>query len=52
MVEFSLCRQQEKENLREYYKKFLLLKSQLPSVDDHIAIQYAINGLRADVLYS
>jgi hypothetical protein len=34
------------------HKKFLLLKSQLPSVDDHIAIYYAISGLRADVLYS
>jgi hypothetical protein len=33
-------------------KKFLLLKSQLPSVDDQIAIHYAISGLRAGVLYS
>jgi hypothetical protein len=24
----------EKETLREYYRKFLTLKSQLPSVDD------------------
>jgi hypothetical protein len=48
----SLYRKQEKETLREYYKKFLRLKSQLPSIDDHIAIHYAINGLRADVLYS
>jgi hypothetical protein len=52
LVELSLCRQQEKETLWEYYKKFLLLKSQLPSIDDHIAIHYAISGLRADVLYS
>jgi hypothetical protein len=52
LAELSLCRQQEKETLREYYKKFLLLKSQLPSVDDHIAIHYAISGLRVGVLYS
>jgi hypothetical protein len=52
LAELSLCRQQEKETLREYYKKFLLLKSQLPSIDDHIAIHYAISGLRAGVLYS
>jgi hypothetical protein len=52
VAELSLCKQQEKETLREYYKKFLLLKSQLPSVDDHIAIHYAISGLRAGVLYS
>jgi hypothetical protein len=32
--------------------KFLTLKSQLPSVNDHIAIHYAISGLRAGVLYS
>jgi hypothetical protein len=38
LVELSLYKQQEKETLREYYKKFLTLKSQLPSVDDHIAI--------------
>jgi hypothetical protein len=38
--------------LREYYRKFLTLKSQLPSVDDQIAIHYAISGLRAGVLYS
>ena len=29
-----------------------MLKSQLPSVDDHIAIHYSISGLRAGVLYS
>jgi hypothetical protein len=52
LVELSLCKQQEKETLREYYRKFLTLKSQLPSVDDQIAIYYAISGLRADVLYS
>jgi hypothetical protein len=52
VAELSLCKQQEKETLREYYKKFLTLKSQLPSVDDHIAIHYAISGLRASVLYS
>jgi hypothetical protein len=52
LVELSLCRHQEKETLRKYYKKFLLLKSQLPSFDDHIDIHYATNGLRASVLYS
>jgi hypothetical protein len=52
LAELSLCKQQEKETLREYYRKFLMLKSQLPSVDDHIAIHYAISGLRAGVLYS
>jgi hypothetical protein len=52
LAEPSLYKQQEKETLREYYRKFLTLKSQLPSVDDHIAIHYAISGLRADVLYS
>jgi hypothetical protein len=51
LVELTLCRQQEKESLRDYYKKFLLLKSQLPSVDDQIAIHYAISGPRAGVLY-
>jgi hypothetical protein len=52
LAELSFCRQQEKETLREYYKKFLLLKSQLPSVDDHIAIHYTISGLLVDILYS
>jgi hypothetical protein len=52
LAELSLCKQQEKETLREYYRKFLTLKSQLPSVDDHIAIHYAISGLQAGVLYS
>jgi TFIIF-interacting CTD phosphatase-like protein len=52
LAELSLCKQQEKETLREYYKKFLTLKSQLPSVDEHIAIHYAISGLRVGVLYS
>jgi hypothetical protein len=52
LTELSLCRKQEKESLHEYYKKFLMLKSQLPSVDDHIAIHYAISGLRAGILYN
>jgi hypothetical protein len=30
LAELSLCKQQEKETLREYYRKFLTLKSQLP----------------------
>jgi hypothetical protein len=38
LAELSLCKQLEKETLREYYRKFLTLKSQLPSVDDQIAI--------------
>jgi hypothetical protein len=52
LAELSLCKQLEKETQREYYRKFLTLKSQLPSVDDQIAIHYAISGLRASVLYS
>jgi hypothetical protein len=52
LAELSLCKQQEKETLREYYRKFLALKSQPPSVDDQIAIHYAISGLWAGVLYS
>jgi hypothetical protein len=52
LAELSLYKQQEKETLREYYRKILTLKSQLLSVDDHIAIHYAINGLRVGVLYS
>jgi hypothetical protein len=52
LAELSLCKRLEKETLREYYHKFLTLKSQLPSVDDQIAIHYAISGLRAGVLYS
>jgi hypothetical protein len=51
LAELSLCKQLEKEALREYYRRFLTLKSQLPSVDDQIAIHYAISGLRAGVLY-
>jgi hypothetical protein len=52
LAELSLYKKQEKETLRKYYRKFLTLKSQLPSVDDHIAIHYAISGLRAGHLYS
>jgi hypothetical protein len=52
LAELSLCKQLERETLREYYCKFLTLKSQLPSVDDQIAIHYAISGLRVGVLYS
>jgi hypothetical protein len=52
LAELSLCKHLERETLREYYRKFLTLKSQLPSVDDQIAIHYAISGLRAGVLYS
>ena len=52
LAELSLCKQQEKETLREYYRKFLTHKSPLPLVDNHIAIHYAISGLRAGVLYS
>jgi hypothetical protein len=43
LAELSLCKHLEKETLREYYRKFLTLKSQLPSVDDQIAIHYAIS---------
>jgi hypothetical protein len=52
LAELSLCKQLERETLREYYRKFLTLRSQLPSVDDQIAIHYAISGLWAGVLYS
>jgi hypothetical protein len=52
LAELSLCKQLEKETPWEYYRKFLTLKSQLPSVDDQIAIHYTISGLRAGVLYS
>jgi hypothetical protein len=52
LAELALCKQLERETLREYYHKFLTLKSQLPSIDDQIAIHYAISGLRAGVLYS
>jgi hypothetical protein len=52
LAELSLCKQLEKETLWEYYRKFPTLKSQLPSVDDQIAIHYAISGLRAGVLYN
>jgi hypothetical protein len=52
LAELSLCKQLEKETLREYYRKFLTLKSQLPLVDDQIAIHYTISGLRVGVLYS
>jgi hypothetical protein len=52
LAKLSLCKQQEKETLHEYYRKFLTIKSQLPLVDDHIAIHYVINGLRAGVLYN
>jgi hypothetical protein len=45
LAELSLCRQQEKQTIQDYYKNFLTLKSQLPSFDDHIAIHYAISGL-------
>jgi hypothetical protein len=52
LAKLSLFKQQKKETLREYYRKFLTLNSQLPSVDDHIAIHYTISGLQAGVLYS
>jgi hypothetical protein len=52
LAELSLCKQLERETLREYYRKFLTLKSQLLSVDDQIVIHYAISGLRAGILYS
>jgi hypothetical protein len=52
LAELWLYKQLEKETLWEYYRKFLTLKSQLPSVDDQITIHYAISGLRASVLYS
>jgi hypothetical protein len=38
LAKLSLYKQQEKETLREYYRKFPTIKLQLPSVDDHIEI--------------
>jgi hypothetical protein len=52
LAELSLCKQLERETLPEYYHKFLTLKSQLSSVDDQIAIHYAISDLWAGVLYN
>jgi hypothetical protein len=52
LADLSLCRQQEKESLRDITKSFPLLKSMLPSVDEHIASNYAISGLRAGVVYN
>jgi hypothetical protein len=52
LAKLLLYKQLKKETLREYYRKFLTLKSKLPSVDDQIAIHYAISGLQAGVLYS
>jgi hypothetical protein len=42
LAKLSLCKQLERETLQEYYRKFLTLKSQLPSVDDQIAIHHCI----------
>jgi hypothetical protein len=52
LVELFLYKKQEKESLHNYYKKFLLLKSQLPSIDDMIVIHYTISGHRVGQLYS
>jgi hypothetical protein len=52
LAKLSLFRQLEKESLRNYYKRFLLLKSGLPSVEDKFAIHYIISRLRAGQLYS
>jgi hypothetical protein len=52
LAELSLYRKQEKETLQEYYKEFILLKSQLPSVHDRITIHYAISSLQAGSLYN
>jgi hypothetical protein len=49
LTELSLCGQLERESLCDY-NKFLSLKSQLSSVEDGIAIHYAISGLCADDL--
>jgi hypothetical protein len=42
LAELSLFRQQEKESMHDYYKKFISLKSQLPLINDQIAIHYTI----------
>jgi hypothetical protein len=38
--------------LCDYYNMFMSLMSQLPSVEDGIAIHYAISGLCVSHLYS
>jgi hypothetical protein len=52
LAKLSLFRQQEKESMHDYYKKFISLKSQLPSINDQIVIHYAISRLRAARLYN
>jgi hypothetical protein len=47
LAELSLCKQLERETLREYYRKFLTLKSQLSSVDDQIANIASSNKLNS-----
>jgi hypothetical protein len=46
LVELSLYRQQDKESVCDYYKRFLLMKIQLPSSEDQITIHYAVISLR------
>jgi hypothetical protein len=52
LTELSLSRHLDRESLRDYYNKFLSLKSHLPLVEDGIAIHYAINDMRTGHLYS
>lgn len=52
IAEPSMCKQQEKESLQDCYNMFLLMKSQLPSVEDYIAIHYAISDLHTWHLYN
>lgn len=52
LTELSLYWQLGKESIHDYYKRFLMLKSQLPYIKDQITIHYAINVLRISLLYN
>lgn len=52
LTKLSLYRQLGKESIHDYYKRFLMLKSQLPYIKDQITIHYAINNLRISLLYN
>jgi hypothetical protein len=41
------CKQQPKEPLSQYYKRFIQIKSQITNIPDEVVIIAAIKGLRA-----
>jgi hypothetical protein len=41
------CKQQPKEPLSQYYKRFIQIKSQITNILDEVVIIIAIKGLRA-----